>query len=145
MNLVGSERAPSRWLVACLCADWCDTCRVYRTTLGELAELHPETEFAWIDIEDDSELTGNLDIEDFPTLLVLEELQVRFFGTLLPHAGHLSRLLESILQGSGGAKTDDPAVIALAHALRRKVDAIRDESDRSSAPSAASRPARYPD
>ncbi len=29
--------------------------------------------FAWVDIEDESELVGDLDIEDFPTLLLARE------------------------------------------------------------------------
>ena len=29
-------------LVACLCVEWCGTCRSYRKTFTELAERHPE-------------------------------------------------------------------------------------------------------
>ena len=29
-------------LVACLCAQWCGTCREYRSAFDRLAETHPE-------------------------------------------------------------------------------------------------------
>jgi thioredoxin 1 len=36
--------------------------------------------FVWVDIEDESELVGDLDIEDFPTLLLARGGRVLFFG-----------------------------------------------------------------
>jgi thiol-disulfide isomerase/thioredoxin len=92
-------------LVACLCAQWCRTCDAYRDTLVAIrdafAEAHPEAalRFVWVDIEDESELIGDLDIEDFPTILVARGDGVRFFGPLLPHAQTLDRLVRSALAG----------------------------------------------
>jgi len=92
-------------LVACLCAQWCRTCDAYRDTLrsvrDDLAIGHPAQalRFVWIDIEDEAELVGDLDIEDFPTLLLARAGQVLFFGPLLPHAQTLSRFVRSALAG----------------------------------------------
>ena len=48
----------------------------------------------WVDIEDDDELVGDLDIETFPTLLVgTTGQQVLFFGPILPSPELLERLL----------------------------------------------------
>ena len=97
--------SPTPLLVACLCAQWCRTCDAYRDTLvvvrDTLAAAHPEAamRFAWVDIEDESELVGELDIEDFPTLLLARDDQVLFFGPLLPHAQTLERLLRGALAG----------------------------------------------
>ena len=90
-------------LVACLCAQWCRTCDAYRDTLAATRDAmrrgHAQgaARFVWVDIEDESELVGDLDIEDFPTLLLARGDQVLFFGPVLPHAQTLDRLLRSAL------------------------------------------------
>jgi len=97
-------------LVACLCAAWCDTCAAYRSTLAAAAAAHPGLHFAWIDIEDDSDALGEaaLDIENFPTLMLLRGGRPLFHGTVLPHAGTLSRLLANLPE-SGAAETSSLA------------------------------------
>lgn len=52
--------------------------------------------FAWIDIEDQPEFLGDVDVESFPTLLVQDGERTVFFGTMLPHIGHLDRLLTQL-------------------------------------------------
>ena len=90
-------------LVACLCAQWCRTCESYRETLAAVRDtLQPQhpgqpLRFVWVDIEDESELVGDLDIEDFPTLLVARAGQVLFFGPVLPHAQTLDRLVRNAM------------------------------------------------
>jgi thioredoxin-like negative regulator of GroEL len=95
-------------LVACLCAQWCRTCEAYRETFlaarDAFARAHPGAlRFVWVDVEDESELVGDLDIEDFPTLLIAGGAQVRFFGTVMPHAQTLDRLVRSALEGAPAA------------------------------------------
>lgn len=80
--------------VLCLCAEWCGTCREYRPGFLALAAQFPNVRFGWIDIEDRADDMGDLDIENFPTLLVLRGERVLFFGTMLPHVGHLQRTIE---------------------------------------------------
>jgi len=93
--------AGERWLVACLCAAWCRTCDEYRPTFETVAGTHPDMRFAWIDIEDESDALGALalEVEDFPTVLVALDEDVRFFGTLLPHAATLARTVEAARRG----------------------------------------------
>ena len=80
-------------LVACLCAAWCGSCRDYRATFAALAREHPAHRFVWVDIEDESDALApfDLEIENFPTLLVARGDELRFLGTLLPHASTLAR------------------------------------------------------
>jgi thiol-disulfide isomerase/thioredoxin len=104
-------------LVACLCAAWCGTCTSYRSTLAAAAGSHPNLHFAWIDIEDDSDALGDsaLDIEDFPTLMLLRAGRPLFHGTVLPHASTLSRLLAALADQSlapGDAAKVPPAMAA---------------------------------
>ncbi|XYJ09027.1 thioredoxin family protein [Telluria sp. B2] len=82
-----------RWVVACLCAAWCGTCGGYRAAFDSLAARHPDKVFVWIDIEDQADVVGDLDVENFPTLLLQREDTVAFFGTMLPDAAVAERLL----------------------------------------------------
>ena len=107
--------------VVCLCAQWCDTCRDYRAVFDQLARAHPAVRFVWIDIEDDAEVAGDLDVETFPTLLLADGQVARFLGPLLPQAAVLSRLLESLQSRSGHLQVD-----ALAQAVFDRVRAAND-------------------
>jgi thioredoxin 1 len=73
-----------RWIVACLCAAWCGTCTSYRAAFDALAARHPDKVFVWIDIEDQADVVGDLDVDNFPTLLLQRGETVAFFGTVLP-------------------------------------------------------------
>jgi thioredoxin-like negative regulator of GroEL len=89
-----------RWVVACLCAAWCDVCKQYRPGFEALAAEHPEQQFVWIDIEDQADLVGDLDVENFPTILIQQRDVVVFFGTMLPEPRQVARLLEAQLTRS---------------------------------------------
>ncbi len=84
-----------RWVVACLCAAWCGTCGGYRAAFEGLAARHPDKVFVWIDIEDQADVVGDLDVENFPTLLVQREDTVAFFGTMLPDPAVADRLVQA--------------------------------------------------
>jgi thioredoxin 1 len=88
------------WIVACLCAAWCGTCAGYRATFEQIAARHPDGRFVWIDIEDQSDVVGDLDVDNFPTLLIQRGETVAFFGTVLPDAALAERLLASQLAHS---------------------------------------------
>ncbi len=92
--------AEDRFVVACLCADWCDTCKTYQGKFAELSALHPDQRFVWIDIEDNAHLVGDLDITNFPTLLIQRQDTVSFFGTVLPDARQADRLLRAQMEKS---------------------------------------------
>lgn len=82
------------FLVICLCAEWCGTCRDYKSGFDEIGLQFPGVRFRWVDIEDHADDLGDLDVEDFPTLLIMRRGQVLFFGTMQPHLNHLRRTLE---------------------------------------------------
>ncbi len=90
---IAAALAGDRWTVACLCAGWCGTCTTYRATFEQLAARHPDKHFVWVDIEDQSDVVGDLDVENFPTLLVQRGETVAFFGTVLPDPSLAERLL----------------------------------------------------
>jgi thioredoxin 1 len=82
-------------LVACLCAEWCDTCRDYRLEFDSLGKEFPQHRFVWFDIEEHGDQLGDIDVENFPTLLVASNEKVLFAGTMLPQINRLRRLLLS--------------------------------------------------
>jgi len=104
---------PGAWLVACYCAAWCDTCTQYRPKFEALSAALPGHAFAWIDIEDHPDLLGDEDVENFPTLMVQANGRVLFYGPMLPHIGHLERLLDSLSADSPAVETALPDVAAL--------------------------------
>ncbi len=57
----------------------------------------------WIDIEDEAEVVGDLDIENFPTLLIQRGTQVAFLGTIEPNAAVAHRLVEAHTSARHGA------------------------------------------
>jgi thioredoxin 1 len=85
------------YLVACLCAEWCDTCVAYRPGFLAMAERFPRAEFRWVDIEDDAEAVEDIDVENFPTILIRRGEETLFHGVMLPHHEHLQRLLEKLI------------------------------------------------
>ncbi len=99
--------AASPWLVACLCAAWCRTCDDYRPTFDALArEFGPEAHFVWVDIEDDEQALGGVDVVDFPTLLLAHGDAIDFYGPVLPHAQTARQLLQRALAGELGGVSD---------------------------------------
>ena len=82
--------------VACLCALWCDTCVEYRAGFDALAREFSQAEFVWLDLEDDAEAVGDLEVENFPTIRVTRGDEVLFHGVMLPRHELLRRLLQEI-------------------------------------------------
>ena len=87
---------PATPLIACLCAEWCGTCRDYQSAFDKLAEAHPEACFVWIDIETHADQLDDFDVENFPTILIEDAQTRRFFGTVLPHARIVERMLTDL-------------------------------------------------
>jgi thiol-disulfide isomerase/thioredoxin len=106
----------SNLLVACLCAQWCGTCRDYRPLFDQLQTEFAAAHFVWIDIEDEANLVDPVEVDNFPTLLVVSDGQTRFFGTLLPHIDALRRILQTQLSPER-ASTVEPQAQVLAQRL----------------------------
>lgn len=88
-------------LVACLCARWCDLCGQYRAIFDAArGRVGAAAIFVWVDIEDDEDLLGPTDVENFPTLLIANTKAPLFFGPLTPQPATLARVLQSALDGN---------------------------------------------
>ena len=105
-------------LVACLCAQWCGTCRDYAATFdAAAAALGSDGRCVWIDIEDDAALLDSVDVENFPTLLIARGERLLFFGTITPQPATRARLVSSALAGALPAPASMPEFDALVRRL----------------------------
>lgn len=124
-----SALAGQDFLVACLCAQWCGACREYRPAFDALGIRYPGVRFAWVDVEDEPEVAGEIDIDNFPTIVIQRNADVLFCGAMLPHISQLERLLQSFL--------DQTPTLSHAHAHanaeRRAWQALADVASRLSA------------
>lgn len=105
--------------VACLCAAWCRTCESYQQIFEAACAELPQADLRvrWIDIEDEADLLGDLDIETFPTLLIADEAHVRFAGPLTPQPETLRRVLRAHLADAAPAQVSAD-YLELANRLR---------------------------
>jgi thioredoxin-like negative regulator of GroEL len=112
------EDAPGShdWWVICLCAEWCGVCREWRELFEQLAAAHPRLRFAWVDVEDEAQAMGDVDIETFPTMLIAQGPSPRFFGPVQPSAAQISRLLASLMDAAAPA-IEPPEAAALLNRL----------------------------
>ena len=83
-------------LVVGLCAAWCHTCDEFRATFARIAARRPAELFLWLDIEDDSEIVGDVDVDDFPTLAIFSGASILHFGASLPQQFVVERLLDAL-------------------------------------------------
>jgi thiol-disulfide isomerase/thioredoxin len=109
------------WVI-CLCADWCGLCRDYQVVFAQMAQRYPAFSFVWLDIEDQSALVGEVEVETFPTLLLADAQGTRFVGPLTPQAETLSRLLGALERSSLQTTPHLPAVQQLLQALQARPD-----------------------
>lgn len=108
--------------VACLCAQWCRTCDGYREVFDQVLRALGEmgVQGMWVDVEDQADALGAVDVENFPTLLIARGDEVLFFGPVTPHAQTLQRLIHAALQDTLSLDRGalDAAVLDLPERLR---------------------------
>jgi thioredoxin 1 len=90
------SKAPPEHLVVGLCAAWCSTCREFQQTFEALERRYPERSFVWLDVEDDAAIAGDIDVENFPSLVVFKRGTPVFFGVTLPQQGVIERLIVAL-------------------------------------------------
>lgn len=88
---------PAEGAVICLCAAWCRVCDEFRPGFEQAGADRPALAFRWLDIEDEADALGDVDVETFPTLVIgARDGAVRFAGPVLPQPGQIARLLQGL-------------------------------------------------
>ena len=113
MDSSPGDAEPATWWVACLCAAWCGVCREWLPQFTAQARAHAAMRFAWVDVEDEDETMGEVDIETFPTLLVARGDEVMYLAPIPPLGTQFTRLLARLR----AQPAPDPGVPAEANAL----------------------------
>jgi thioredoxin 1 len=109
-----SDSNSNTWLLACLCAAWCSACGEYRNTFDALArEREGSARFIWVDIEDNEQALGSIDVVDFPTLLIAHGDNIVFFGPVTPYLQTARQLLLRAQRGQLDMRYD-PGLAGLA-------------------------------
>ncbi|MEP6996641.1 MAG: thioredoxin family protein [Betaproteobacteria bacterium] len=106
--------------VVCLCAAWCDTCTEFRVVFERIAQARPAMRFVWLDIEDDSEICGDIDVENFPTLALYRDDKLLHFGVSLPQEGTVAKLIDAMAARPAAATASPEAVLQLPERLRQR-------------------------
>lgn len=106
-------------LVMILCAAWCGTCSGFQDAAENLAGLFPEMTVLWIDVEDNSDVSGEIDVMNFPSLAVFRDGIAVHYGVSLPHQGVVKRLLSAL--SSNPVKAADVPQEVLSLPLHLKV------------------------
>ena len=101
-----------------LCAAWCDTCTEFRAAFERIAATRPEALFVWLDIEDDAEICGDIDVENFPTLAIYRGAALLHYGVSLPQEGAVARLVDEIGATAEAMRDAPDPVTALPRSLR---------------------------
>src|SRR3954452_2748131 len=104
-------------VVAALCAAWCSTCTEFRAAFDALAAQRPAVRFEWLDLEDDAELCGDVEVANFPTILAFRDERILHYGVTVPLVGVVARLIDELaLRREGRQEVPEP-VTALHHKL----------------------------
>ena len=118
-SVLAERLANGGLLVVGLCADWCGTCKEFRLAFDRIAAAMPSATFVWLDIEDDSALAGDIDIENFPSIAVFRNGEAVHYGVTDPLQGVVARLLGALFENDRAATGIPPEVAALPDLLAR--------------------------
>lgn len=105
-------------VVISLCAAWCHTCAEFREAFERIADERANARFVWLDIEDDHEICGDIDVDSFPTLAVFRGDVPLHFGVSTPQEAAVARLIDELASRTAFALDVPEEVRALPDALR---------------------------
>ena len=121
---VDRQSLASRWtpdgplVVISLCAAWCHVCGEFREAFERIARERGDAQFVWLDIEDDHEVCGDIDVESFPTLVVFRGDVPVHYGVSTPQEATVRRLIDELASHAVAARDVPKEIRALPEALR---------------------------
>lgn len=62
----------------------------------QLARERQDVHFAWVDVEDEDEAMGDVEVETFPTLLIARGNRPLFLGPVTPSAAQTLRMIDRL-------------------------------------------------
>ena len=93
--------SPDRLVFYCFCAAWCSACGAYADVFNLLSKQYAHgVDFVWVDIEDHADVMADVDIENFPSVLISDAQHIYFYGVLLPHLATAQQLMSRVVDGN---------------------------------------------
>jgi thioredoxin 1 len=68
-------------------------------------------------VEDHADLTGDLELENFPSLLIADQAGIRFLGPLTPQLGTITRLVEAMQHPAAPIQPHLPETLTIVNRL----------------------------
>ncbi len=78
--------------VLIVCASWCGVCREYKNMIS--SDLEPKP--IWVDVDDFETIADDLSIKTFPTIVILDDSDVLFFGSIDTKQDSLHALITAV-------------------------------------------------
>jgi thioredoxin 1 len=103
-----------------LCAEWCGVCRDLKGMFEELSAIQPSVHWTWVDVEDHSEIFDDLELDTFPSLLVMLNKRPWFFGSIEPRKEVVLRIVTKISE-SPSPMLSAPIDATVVELLRSKI------------------------
>ncbi|EBH9038133.1 TPA: thioredoxin family protein [Salmonella enterica] len=82
-----------RRLIVCLCADWCSSCQAWQDDFSQMSLEYTADCFVWLDIDKHPDMVADIDLDVLPVLLIQDEKNIYFLGTIKPEIEIFKKLL----------------------------------------------------
>lgn len=85
------------------CADWCSSCREFKSTFEAFS--YPGLSRHWVDIENEDQLMPGIEVENLPSIFVLSNDKLSwYFGAIRPSSLFLEKILSDLEEGKFESK-----------------------------------------
>lgn len=82
-----------RRLIVCMCANWCSSCQVWQDDFSKMSLEYTADCFVWLDIDKHPDMVADIDLDVLPVLLIQDEKNIYFLGTIKPEIRIFKKLL----------------------------------------------------
>lgn len=91
--------------VLAFCAQWCAVCRDFKVDFENFAKIKTGLQFTWLDVETSKQWEDEFEIENFPTiLLVNQKHEILFLGAIEPNIHAIQKLIEVLSRNENSLK-----------------------------------------
>jgi thiol-disulfide isomerase/thioredoxin len=92
MDVTENSSKDKSLIALIVCATWCAVCRDYKSMVEGNLEITP----IWVDVDDFETIADEISIETFPTIVILDGVDVLFFGSIDAKQDALPTLISAV-------------------------------------------------
>ena len=90
-NSLSCDHLWHEYIAVVICAEWCGVCREFRKIVKDHQDFH----LTWMELDIFEEISSDLVVEIFPTVVVLHQSSVLFVGAIKPKNESLQSLIDA--------------------------------------------------